>query len=379
MIKELVIHLGDTKTGSTSIQNALVRGVCQVPGKTLFYPTRSNHVALAKTLTKKHRVDQRADRFNRLKTAFMNSDADIGIVSAEHFQFVDPNVLNEAIEAHWPMFRDRLRLVAYVRPHADKLVSTYSERVKLGGAVKGGIEAFFDTNSAINVFRYAERFGRWRTVFGDRFILRPFVRSELYQGDAISDFLRTILGQEDFEITGEIEANTSLTLAQLALMREMHKVLNAAIKSRKAPAYSEARAAVGRLTGEYIRRHKLGRNSTKLAIPRSMADAVRARYGADAAAVDAAFFTGTPMTDALAGLDRKLVDQPQSLEARDHFGPKVIQATRIFAHVLSDMVQIDPEATRASIGKARATDAGGAGKTHGGEKRKSAAKGKEQA
>ncbi|PCI44584.1 MAG: hypothetical protein COB49_10930, partial [Alphaproteobacteria bacterium] len=60
MINELIIHLGDTKTGSTSIQKALVRNICQAPGKTIIYPTKNNHIGLAKTLDQKRRFNERA-------------------------------------------------------------------------------------------------------------------------------------------------------------------------------------------------------------------------------------------------------------------------------------------------------------------------------
>ena len=356
MIKELVLHLGDTKTGSTSIQNALVRGLCQIPGKTLIYPTTNNHVAMARTLTQERRFSQRAARFKRLRSAFEKSDADIGIVSAEHFQFVDPDVLVEAIETYWPAFRDRLRLVAYVRPHADKLVSTFSERVKLGSRLPS-LEAFFETANAIDTFNYSQRFGAWRRVFGERFILRPFVRSELHQGDAICDFVKILAGDDNFRITGKVAANTSLSVAQLALLREVHEVINDKIGTGIGPRYLEARGAVGRLVGEYMRQHQLGQDSPKLAIPKPMAEAVRARYAPDAEALDAAFFANTPMSDALNALDRKLVDAPQSLKASDHFAPEVIEATRIQAHVLADLVALDPQGIRSTIGKARASEA----------------------
>ncbi|MFT7595545.1 MAG: hypothetical protein ACI8R4_002874, partial [Paracoccaceae bacterium] len=51
MINELIIHLGDTKTGSTSIQRALVNKACKSPGVSIEYPTANNHTALVNTLS----------------------------------------------------------------------------------------------------------------------------------------------------------------------------------------------------------------------------------------------------------------------------------------------------------------------------------------
>ncbi|WP_083097450.1 hypothetical protein [Pseudophaeobacter leonis] len=105
MIKELIVHLGDTKTGSTSIQKALVNGAYDVPGKEILYPTGNHHIALAKTLTQERRFKQREARFKRVGQALRDSDADYGIISAEHFQFVDPEVFAESLKKYWPACR----------------------------------------------------------------------------------------------------------------------------------------------------------------------------------------------------------------------------------------------------------------------------------
>lgn len=100
MIKELVIHLGDRKTGSTSIQMALVSGGYKTDKATIVYPSTKNHRGLAKTLSDKPHFDQRAAHFSRLYETFLQSDADLGIISAERFEVVDPQVLLQSIETY---------------------------------------------------------------------------------------------------------------------------------------------------------------------------------------------------------------------------------------------------------------------------------------
>lgn len=352
MIKELILHLGDTKTGSTSIQKALVTGAGRVPGKTILYPSTSNHVALAKTLTQPRRAEQRDQRFGRLARGFANSDADYGIVSAEHFQVVDPEDLARAIETYWPDLRDRVRLIAYARPHGEKFLSSFAERSKLGGPAET-LEDFFDVPATTEVFMYAPRFRRWRDLFGDRFTLRPFVRSSLYQGDVVADFFRFLAKGTDFELGEVIAANTSLTTGQLALLREAHDVINARIQEKSGPRFREARAAVGRLAGEHLRDMTLGRDTPKLALTRSAVARIRERYAKDAEALDAEFFDATPMSDALAALDKKAVDAQQSLRAQDYFPQDTIDSVRLMAHVLAEVLQRHPIEVRDAIGKAR--------------------------
>lgn len=352
MINQLVLHLGDTKTGSTSIQNALVQKAYDIPGKTILYPTGSNHVAMAKTLTQQRRFGQRKPRLTRLNDVFLNSKADYGIVSAEHFQSVDPVVLNEAINTYWPKLKDRIRLVAYVRPHGDKVLSTFAERVKLG-AMAPSLDVFFDKIETDFAFNYSSRFGKWREVFGARFQLRPFVRSHMHQGDVIQDFFRTILDGAPFEITHEIASNTSLRVGQLALLREAHSMINAKIADKSAPKFREARGAFGRQVGEYMRQETLGQETEKLALHAALVERIKARYAKDAATLDAAFFDGTPMSDALEQLHKKQIATAQSLNAADYFSPEVLQSTRLLANVLGDVILGAPKDMQSAIGSAR--------------------------
>lgn len=355
MIKELIVHLGDTKTGSTSIQRALVQEAYDIPGVSICYPTGNHHIAMAKTLTRKHRLAERGKRFERINTALQQSDADYGIVSAEHFQFVDPEVFAGAIAEFWPGFEKQMRLVAYVRPHPDKLVSSFSERVKLGNAM-GSFESYLDTMSNSGGIDYLPRFQKWRDVFGERFTLRPFVRNELHRQDAVADFFRFVLGHEAFTVSDDISANTSLTVPQLALLREVHTVFHARLKARgrkRTPKLVEARSALGRTTSERIREAGLDKNGQKFRIPERFAERIQERYRTDAEALDREFFTGNPMSEALETISSKTTTERQSLQARDHFSANVVSSVQIFASILSDMLLEKPETFKQLAGKTR--------------------------
>lgn len=355
MIKELIVHLGDTKTGSTSIQRALVQKAYDIPGASICYPTGNHHIAMAKTLTRKHRLGERGTRFARVNAALQQSDADYGIVSAEHFQFVDPEIFAGAIAEFWPGIEERMRLVAYVRPHPDKLLSSFSERVKLGNAM-GSFETYLDKMSESGGIDYLPRFQKWRDVFGDRFTLRPFVRKELHKEDAVADFFRFVLGHEDFTVSDDISANTSLTVPQLALLREVHSVFRARQKQRgrkMTPRLTEARSALGRTTSERIREAGLDKSGQKFKIPARFAERIQERYRADAEALDREFFSGSPMIEALDAIDSKTTTERQSLKAGDHFSADVVSSVQIFSSILSDMLLEKPETFKKLAGKTR--------------------------
>ncbi|MEQ3670375.1 hypothetical protein [Pseudophaeobacter sp.] len=357
MVKELIVHLGDTKTGSTSIQKALASKAYEVPGTTVFYPAKTHHNALARTLARKRYMAERKKRFSRVNEALKSSNADFGVVSAEHFQFVDPESFAQSVREYWPDFQDRMRLVAYVRPHHEKLLSSFSERVKLG-QVSGRFETFADEFLAGPLLDYLPRLQRWQDVFGDRFVVRPFVRNALHDQDVLADFFYTMLGHTDFTIAQDEASNSSLTLSQLALLRLVHRTVSErrrANNKKMMPVIFEARSALGRTVSEHINAQGLGVGDARLALPKALVTKVQQRYQADAAALDAQFFAdmGTPMSDALAAAGRKAVSGSQSLKASDYFGPETIAAVQALAGILAEMLVKQPKHFGEMAGKTR--------------------------
>ncbi|MDE4099389.1 hypothetical protein [Phaeobacter gallaeciensis] len=355
MINELVIHLGDTKTGSTSIQKVLAQKAYEVPGRSICYPGRTNHNPLGKTLSRRRLFKDRENRFREIAKVFLDSTADYGIVSAELFQSVDPRVLNDAIETYWPQFRDRLRLVSYVRPHAEKFLSSFSERVKLGAEFES-LDAFLEDQSRNGTLDYTPRFESWRGVFGNRFELRPFVRERLCRGDVVQDFFQYVSGTEDFKITSRIEANSSLTVSQLAFLKEMHVQLKAGMGARPKPVLKDAQNSLGRLVGEHMGANELGADGSKLRMPAELFERFRERYAADAEALDTAFFDGFPMSEALEKSAGNTADVPQSLKSEDYFDPATIRSLRTFSQVLADLLVEKPAQIKKAIGNIRVFD-----------------------
>ncbi|WP_353351244.1 hypothetical protein [Aquicoccus sp. SU-CL01552] len=341
MINELVIHLGDTKTGSTSIQKALVRGQVKTPGISILYPTRSNHIALAKTLTLRRRLGQREARFGRLHEAFVQSDADYGIVSAEHFQMVDPLVLQQAIGEYWPDLQDQLRLISYVRPHAGKFLSAFSERIKLGADLDS-LEQLFDIMTQSGVLDYTPRFQAWRDTFGDRFTLRAFIRDRMYNSDVVQDFFHTVLNSERFEIADAAPANPSLTVSQLALLRRVQTWAVAMAKGPKGPLFRDAQGVFGRILADHLVQSGIGTDGAKLRMPASLATRFQERFAADAEALDVAFFEGFPFSDALEQSAAVVTAAPQSLRAEDHFDARMIEEVLVFARPLAERMAGNP-------------------------------------
>jgi len=127
----------------------------------------------------------------------------------------------EAIDAHMPGLKSRIRLIAYVRPHAERLLAGFAERTKLG-TFGGTLEELHLAFSETGILDYARRFRKWREVFGDAFTLRPMIARELTNNDVVHDFLNFVAQGGEFSISGSTRVNESLSLEDLAVLRLVH-------------------------------------------------------------------------------------------------------------------------------------------------------------
>lgn len=339
MVKELVIHLGDCKTGTTSIQSVLAtRGWTTEetgPGDIL-YTARGNHIPLAKSLSVPGEIPHQNARFSRLRVALDQSDAEFGVISAEQFEFVDPELVMAAIKKHLPTYIDRLRLVAYVRPHGERLVSTFAERSKMGRFHKS-LEVMHDRFAENGTLFYTPRFEKWRDLFGERFTLRLFRRDQLYQGDIVQDFFRYLFGSEAFRIPRPSAQNNTLRVEDIAMMRMIHAHLH------RADGYTpQLRETFGWYMSDLLGASSYPGGGTVARLHKALAHQVVETYAMDAAALDAAFFDGTPMADALAAVPDKAVAQAQSFEAKDHFSAPELRQMAVWAQFTQRLMVADP-------------------------------------
>lgn len=341
MADELILHLGDFKTGSTALQSALHSGAYEVPGQPpLFYPGKGgNHNGMVQALNRPGAQERAEVLLRKTGRQIQESGAARAVISAEHFQNTDPQQLQQMLTQHWPWAGDRLRLIAYVRPHADKLLSVFSTQLRMGFDYPS-VDALFEEQSAKDKLDYTPRFQRWRAVFGDRFELRPFIRSQLHGGDIITDFMQFAYGSGDVQLLGRAVANASLTVGQMALLRLLTGPLN---QGRRPKELRKARSELSRIAGREIERAGLAADSGRLRMPEHLMAPFISRYSADAQALDAAFFSGTPMTDALQSAPERLGGPEQSLEASAYFAPESVACFKLLADILCALARDKPE------------------------------------
>lgn len=335
----VVFHLGDKKTGSTAIQTAIASKSWTCDTVSMLYPgkDRINHIALAKSLHRRGgSATEAANRFAEVVRDIRQHSPDVAVISAEDFEDVDPAALKAAVLEYMPDYAAQARYISYVRPHAERLASSYAERVKAGGFM-GTMEELYDKFHQNELLDYSARFAKWRETFGEAFELRPMIRDLLYKNDVVQDFLNYALGTEDFTLANVPNANESVSLENLAILRELQLTLRSDNESR-----SELQPAFGRYVSRQMNK-STAIKGTKVQFHRSLAERLVTDCAEDAKALDAAFFNGAPMMNALKAAPGKAVEQAQSVRIEDHYSEREQFLIRLWLSQIGAFVKVDPE------------------------------------
>lgn len=336
MAKSLVLHIGDPKTGTSSIQAVLRHGMFQSPQVSVAYPDQLNSFPLANALSDPKQAEFRTPRYTRLNQWLESSDADVAVVSAEQFFRVKPQAVLDALTEFSPDLVADMRVVAYVRPHAGRFVSAFMQRAK-AGLFLGSMESFLERTRAENLLQFAPRFQRWRDVFGDRFTLRPMIRSQLRDGDVVADFLDLVVKGAPFTLQGTVEANASLPLQQLAGLREVQAIL------KRNGIANGTRHAVGDHVGRNLSR-QWPDAGTKLQMSEALYQQIKALCESDAQALDDTFFHAPLMQQALDDAGTEAVATPQDNAVGAHHSEDTVIALRKAARQLVSMFKKRPAA-----------------------------------
>lgn len=335
----LLIHIGDHKTGSTTIQNAFAKKCVTIAGKTPCYPNRLNHNFLPSELTNRYDETEpennaeRAPQLTKLAESLTEATATQNLISGEMLERTPPALLKRFVDDYLGQTFNEIRVIAYVRPHAERLLSGYAEVTKIGGQ-QTSLPEFCNRMAKSERLLYAKRFQAWRDAFGDKFILRPMIRDSLQNGSLLDDFIIHGFSSDDFSIAPFDDDNKSLDLKDLMLLKSLQSRITGQPKT--------TRHTFGREVARHLGRQAEKATGVKLRIHVELAQQIADHYDQDARAVDAAFFDGKPLlASALQSAVNKASPTMMSTAPEDHFSAHDLR----HIHALGDLFNMMMNAT----------------------------------
>ncbi|MFS4583716.1 hypothetical protein [Phaeobacter sp. C3_T13_0] len=337
--KTLVIHIGDHKTGTTTIQNALAVGSIQLHDAELFYPAKMNHNYLTGFITSyrkstplpKHLEDR--DGLEEVAAQIAASSADYAVLSAEAFENIPAPEFHDLVETFFRGCADRIHIVAYVRPHAQRILSSYAEQIKIGW-YRGTMQEFFDHNLQNGRFHYMPRFSQWRELFGEDFTLRPMIRKELKNGSVLDDFAHVAFDGQPCTVEEFEPENQAMTVRELALMYFLQGQFQEQDPWLRHTLGWELSRQLDRSRSESEAKVR------KLVMARDLAEAASAAYRSDATAMDAEFFGGRPLLqNALRDMEKQSAPRAPSLDPAEFFSPEHLRNLSVMAKIIEGMLE----------------------------------------
>ena len=232
-LKEVVLHIGHQKTGSTSLQKSLYAaradlrsqgillpdtfgnsGIATLLGHHLFGPDLlTRHRESWMKLTPEAASQQARKQWQSIKTDLATGNARKLIISSEHlFKPFDMASLAQG-KAMLGEIADRIRVVVYVRSPAPASLSMLQEMLKT-----------FQVDVRYRKKEYVrDTLRNWVDVFGDALEVLPFDKQQLVGGDIVADFHARYLQELDISLpSGDFTAlNSSVSAEVMAIMYDV--------------------------------------------------------------------------------------------------------------------------------------------------------------
>lgn len=297
----LILHVGDRKTGTTTIQHVL-DARARAPdahGGTfgVHYPLagrkiapRITHVNLAHELLGDPRFAPDLGGWADLAAELQAQRPPLAVISSEGFESVAPALLAQTLDTYVPQ-GTQITLIAYIRPHVDRIVASYAQNVKTGKYVHP-LDTFARRSMRGRLGALHRRAAAWKSVFGSRYHVRPYVRELLMDRDVVADFLVGQVGLDPAvmqDLPPIPDENPTPGVQVLELIRTLTQTMTQTGASLPPGADQRVLAPLRAALME------LYADDPKLHLSPDLADACVATCMADAQAMDRDFMDGTPI------------------------------------------------------------------------------------
>lgn len=234
----IYLHIGNGKTGSTSIQTFIEENAEMLRTRGYVFPVcagRRNHRRFAMYAHDDHVIDnlRRAKKLTtperivafraQFREEFLqeektwNADQTV-LVSSEQMSRLHVDSAQRRLFDLLAETGRRVRVIIYLRAQHEAIVSEYSQFIKGGKTTT--LEHEIALASDRKMYRYAQTVRSWANVFGaENLIVRPYERRQLKDADVVADYMH-IVGLGDLHGgTMPKEQNQSLDVATIEYLR----------------------------------------------------------------------------------------------------------------------------------------------------------------
>nr|WP_010130591.1 hypothetical protein [Microbulbifer agarilyticus] len=219
-MKKLILHIGRHKTGSSAIQDCLIKNTALLKDYDYYYPREARkgrgHHQIAESnaglLKRLNSLLIRPKLPEAVIDELLQNDQFTPILSSEAFQNCHPHLIKQLFENY------DINVVIYLRNHIDYLASAYTQWVH-SSDYKGSIWRYFFTSYSVNYRRFLQQ---WERQFPGKLVVRRFEPTALVNNDIRTDFLTYGLNIDTTKLPKFAHSTTNPSLNQKVLQLKLH-------------------------------------------------------------------------------------------------------------------------------------------------------------
>jgi len=213
--EECIIHIGVSKTGTSTLQNFFFKNKSNLKEKSIFYPIafgKRQHHGLVKYVHDKNKTlplrifsrytnfkleDYQKEINNSFREEIQNSNCRKLLISSEGLAISNDKEIR-SLKKFFDNYVSKYKIIVYLRPQVDRIFSSYTSKLEKGITKKKIIpyKSVYDDKQ-----NYEKMLIRWGNVFGsENLVPRIFSREDFPSGDVKLDFLSILgLNMSDFD------------------------------------------------------------------------------------------------------------------------------------------------------------------------------------
>ena len=199
MKKNLILHIGMGKTGTSALQDFFWANRARLKKNGLYYP-KYGAVSHAHHLLSPHAPKHMAEKWHfkpvsEWAVELKNTPLDKILLSSELIAWASRDQVIEFCECVKEHFHPTV--VIYVRRQDNIIMANYNQLVKAGWQ-KSDIENVWQNN--LLKFNYQKIIEPWATCLGNlNVVVRPYEKQQFHRGDIRYDFMYHVFGIEEYE------------------------------------------------------------------------------------------------------------------------------------------------------------------------------------